>query len=180
MRALWMWRRVSELRFHPTAAPREIWNRRSYWRAGGAWVWPASWNWCRPALRAELKRSGARVLPQLLVLGVVAVLTSSCATRLTETLWEATDPGRYVAVPQDEVSEIELREQGVSYYKDNKLGLYYVEKTGLRRIGDWTVRFFATPVALTLDAAPVIVVVGAVLGAETLDKASDSSWTHWW
>jgi hypothetical protein len=92
--------------------------------------------------------------------GMVAVLTSSCAT---SALWRSTDPSEYVSVPQSEVSESELQESGVSYRKDDSAGVYYVEKTGLRRLGDYAIRGCATPVTVCLDVLPVITCIGAVL-----------------
>jgi len=110
---------------------------------------------------------------QFLVLGMIAVLTTSCATKK---LWEATDPEEYVSVSQSEVSESELRERGVDYRKDDEHGVYYVEKSSLRRLGDYSIRFFATPVTIVLDVAPAIVVVGGVLALESLDTEHQ---THW-
>lgn len=74
------------------------------------------------------------------------------------------------------MSEAELRERGVDYRKDDEHGVYYVEKTGLRRLGDYTIRFFLTPVAVVVDVAPAILVVGAVAGAFYLDSRSRSGW----
>jgi hypothetical protein len=66
---------------------------------------------------------------QLLVLGMIALLTTSWATKK---LWEATEPQEYVSVPQNEVSQAELRARGVDYRKDDEHGLYNVEKSTLR------------------------------------------------
>jgi hypothetical protein len=98
-------------------------------------------------------------LRQLLVIGMVATWATAC---VTTSLWKATDPEEYVAIPQNEVSESELRDSGLKYRKDDRQGLYYVEKSGLRRLGDYTIRFFATPVTVVLDAAPAIVVIGGL------------------
>jgi len=51
-----------------------------------------------------------------------------------------------------------------------------VEKSNLRRLGDYTVRFFAAPVTVVLDAALAIVVIGAIAGAESLDARSRAGW----
>jgi hypothetical protein len=98
-------------------------------------------------------------LRQLLLIGTVATWATAC---VTTSLWKATDPEEYVAIPQSEVSESELQESGLKYRKDDRQGLYYVEKSGLRRLGDYTIRFFATPVTVVLDAAPAIVVIGGL------------------
>jgi len=93
---------------------------------------------------------------------MVAMCAASC---LTTRLWKATDPVEYVAVSQNKISESELQERKVSYRKDDERGLYYVEKTSLRRLGDYTLRALAAPVTVVLDAAMAIVVVGAASGA---------------
>lgn len=111
----------------------------------------------------------AKNVAGLFVLGMVAVLTSSCATRA---LWRATDPLEYVAVPQDEVSESELQESGVSYRKDDEHGLYYVEKSSLRRLGDYSMRACATPVTVCLDVAPVISCILAMGALDDLARRS--------
>lgn len=95
------------------------------------------------------------------MMGMVAILASSCVTR---SLWRATDPQEYVSVPQSEVSESELQAPGVSYHKDDQQGVYYVEKTNLRRLGDYTIRALAAPATVVIDAGTVIVVVGAAAG----------------
>jgi len=92
-------------------------------------------------------------------LGMILILTASCAT---QSLWKATDPSEYLSVRQDEVSESELQERGVRYRKDNSRGVYYVEKTSLRRLGDYTVRAFGAPATVVLDTATAIVVVGTI------------------
>ncbi len=130
---------------------------RMFWCAAGELL---SGERSSPSLRWNMDHR------QLLVLGMIAVLTTSCATKK---LWEATDPEEYVSVPQSEVSEAELREQGVNYRKDDEHGVYYVEKSNFRRLGDYTIRFFATPVTVVLDAAPAIVVIGGVIALESLD-----------
>jgi len=103
-------------------------------------------------------------LRRLFMLGMVGILATSCVTR---SLWKATDPLEYVSVPQNEVSESELQERGVRYRKDDKRGLYYVEKTSLQRFGNYTIRMLATPATVVLDVAPVIVVIGAIAIAES-------------
>ena len=108
-------------------------------------------------------------LRQAFAVGMVAVLTSSCATRA---LWRATDPLEYVAVPQSEVSESELQKSGVDYRKDDEHGVYYVEKSSLRRLGDYTIRACATPVTVCLDVAPVITCIVTVAWLENLANQS--------
>jgi hypothetical protein len=96
---------------------------------------------------------------QLLMISTVATWATAC---VTTSLWKATDPEEYVSIQQKEVSESELQKSGLTYRKDDRHGVYYVEKSGLRRLGDYTIRFFATPVTVVLDAAPAIVVIGGL------------------
>lgn len=100
----------------------------------------------------------------------LAILTSACATKA---LWEATDPAEYVSVPQTDVSEAELRERGIDYRRDDTQGLYYVEKSNIRRLGDYSIRFFATPITVALDAVPAIVVIGTLYGLDRADNQKD-------
>jgi len=108
-------------------------------------------------------------------LGMILIMTTSCAT---QSLWKATDPSEYVSVRQDEVSESELQESGVHYRKDDSRGVYYVEKTSLRRLGDYTVRTFGTPATVIVDTAAVIVVVGAIGATMMVEDCRTSGGCH--
>ncbi|MDD5676873.1 MAG: hypothetical protein PHW60_02650 [Kiritimatiellae bacterium] len=51
----------------------------------------------------------------------------------------------------------------MKYYKDDQAKVYYVGKSSLRKLGDYSIRMFAVPVTVVLDAAPAILVVGAIV-----------------
>ena len=93
--------------------------------------------------------------PLLVIVGAIA-LTSGCATQV---LWQATNPDAIAAMPEDRVSEAELRERGVAYRKED--GLYYVGKTRSERFGDHALRFVFTPATVCLDVAPVLALAAA-------------------
>lgn len=107
----------------------------------------------------------AMMFGRILLAATISICVTSCVTK---SLWNATDPEEYVAIPQTEVSEADLQETGVRYRKDDRLGLYYVEKSSLRRFGDYTIRFFVTPVTVFLDTAPAIVVVVGLVALDSL------------
>ncbi len=96
-------------------------------------------------------------------LRVIAVLFFftfyGCAT---PTLWKATDPNKYVEVSADYISEEHLTSKGITYHRDDKRGVYYIEKDNLAKLKDYTVRVFATPVSVMLDATLSILVVGTL------------------
>jgi len=85
-------------------------------------------------------------------------LCTSCATY---TLWHRTDPSEYVVMPQSPATERFLAEHKLQSIKDDPHGLYFVEKSRLRKFKDYTIRTLGTPVTVTLDAATTVLVVGA-------------------
>lgn len=88
----------------------------------------------------------------VVVIALVASLTTSC---MTQKLWKATDPDAHSSIPQDQITEAELRERGIPYLKDDH-GLYIVGKTRRERIGDHVLRAVFTPATMCLDATPVV------------------------
>lgn len=89
----------------------------------------------------------------------MAALLSSCATKA---LWRATDPTNYVRVRSDLVTEDELKKKGLNYFKSDKDKAYYVEKNDFDKLRDVTLRIFATPITVIIDAATSIFVIGTV------------------
>ncbi len=94
-----------------------------------------------------------RVVSALMIVTMV-----SCAT---PALWKRTNPGEYVSVSAEDVTEGELREQGLAYFVSDDGMHYYVEKSFTTKFRDYTLRVFGTPVTVALDAV-LFVVVGAV------------------
>ena len=94
-----------------------------------------------------------------IILILLAALMASCATTA---LWESTDP--YVVMKQGEITEDELRAQGRTYERDDLFQLFFVQKRGLPKYKDYALRTVGTPVALAVDAALGLAVVGAYAG----------------
>jgi hypothetical protein len=79
---------------------------------------------------------------------------------VTAKLWEVTDPNTYVAINMKDISERELIDKKVKYFKNIENGFYYVEKGALQKFQDYSLRVLGTPITVAIDAATVIVVVG--------------------
>lgn len=87
---------------------------------------------------------------------LILALVSSCAT---SSLWKATDPGEFVRISMDDISEDELKEKELRYYKDPDHNAYYVEKTGIEKLRDYSLRLLATPFTVVMDAASIVIFV---------------------
>lgn len=92
------------------------------------------------------------------------MLVSSCCT---PALWDATDPCAYVQVAQGQVTDEELRGKGLKFYRDDAMGVFYVQKSGVRKLGDYMIRAVAIPVTVVVDAVTTIVVVGVLVNAKS-------------
>ena len=66
-------------------------------------------------------------------------------------------------MPEANISERVLQDRHLKYHKDDQAQVYYVEKSSLRKLGDYSIRMFAVPVTVIIDAAPAILVVGAIV-----------------
>lgn len=97
----------------------------------------------------------------MLILAVVA----SCAT---PELWQRTDPTEYVRVSTEDITEEELIAKGLTYLSSEDGEFFYVGKSLIEKLGDYTLRLLGTPIAVALDAA-MILVVGTV--SMTIDDA---------
>jgi len=80
---------------------------------------------------------------------------NSCTT---QALWDAVDPDEYIEVTESSVTVEQLESKGVGYYIDDSAGRVFVEKSGLRKFGNYTVRTFATPVTVTVDTVAFVVI----------------------
>ena len=101
---------------------------------------------------------------RLCIIAFSALLLSSCLYSTTTQLLNATEPNEYIRMPEANVSKRVLQDKHLKYYKDDKAQVYYVEKSSLRKLGDYSIRMFAVPVTVIIDAAPAIIVVGAIVG----------------
>ena len=72
-----------------------------------------------------------------------------------------------------DVSEQTLIAKKIPYYKSPGImgDGYVIPQSKVRQLGDYTIRFLATPITVTIDAATVVVVVG---GAILLMKANNA------
>ena len=101
--------------------------------------------------------------------GIVAILLVfplivSCTT---QALWEVTDPGEYVEVVDASITVEQLEAEGVNFYLNERNGRLYVEKSGMSRFANYTVRTLATPVTVVVDAAGTVVVVVVAAAAQS-------------
>jgi hypothetical protein len=103
------------------------------------------------------KGMSGKTIKRILVPAIAAVLITAC---VTTKLWEATDPHKFVEISMVDISEKELQNRQVKYYTDLRKRCYYVEKDGLQKFQDYTLRVLITPVTVVLDTATAIVVVG--------------------
>ena len=78
---------------------------------------------------------------------------------VTAKLWEVTDPNTYVAINMKDISERELIDKKVKYFKNDETGFYYVEKGALQKFQEYSLRILGTPITIAIDAATVILVV---------------------
>lgn len=81
-------------------------------------------------------------------------LCDSCATKA---LWEKTDPDEYVKIKFTEITEEELKERGVKYYRDDDKHAFYVDKDSFSKFKDYSIRVLATPVTIVIDATAVVI-----------------------
>ena len=86
---------------------------------------------------------------------LIVLLCNACATK---TLWENTNPGKYVKIEFSKITEEELLENGVKYIKDNSNQVFYVEKNSFAKLKDYTYRILGTPMTLVIDATTIVVV----------------------
>jgi len=108
----------------------------------------------------EMKTRGNALFMISVSFVLLLCFLSSCATR---SLWKETDPGKFVRISMDDITEDELKEKELRYYKDYIYHVYYVEKSGLEKLKDYSLRILGTPFTVVIDAATSIFVVGYVL-----------------
>jgi hypothetical protein len=96
-------------------------------------------------------------LKKIILVVLSATIIASC---VTTKLWEATDPNTYIAIDMKDISEKELIDKKVKYFKNYENGFYYVEKGALQKFQDYSLRVLGTPVTVVIDTATVILVVG--------------------
>ncbi|MBM4154034.1 MAG: hypothetical protein FJ221_03290 [Lentisphaerae bacterium] len=98
--------------------------------------------------------------PARSVLAGVLALLQGCATAR---LWEWTDPNERVWIGADAITEQALQARGIDYQVySGALGNGFLVRKNVRgRLWDYQLRALGTPVTLVLDAATVVVIIGA-------------------
>jgi hypothetical protein len=80
---------------------------------------------------------------------LIASLTSACTTAL----WEDTNPQEFVDITNTAISIEELKRQDIAFYVDQKSGRIFMEKSGMDRFKNYSLRALGTPVTLAVDIA---------------------------
>ena len=93
---------------------------------------------------------------------VILILCNSCATHF---LWEKYDPNEYVIISTSDISEEELKDKGLKFYRDNCKDIFYVEKDANRKLKDYSYRVIGTPITVVVDVVSTVavIVVGVML-----------------
>lgn len=100
----------------------------------------------------------------LVPLLLIAFLCSSCCTNA---LWDSYDPDGYIQIGYTEITEQELQAKKMDFIKDDENSSYYVPKSNMRKLSEYSIRLLATPVTVAVDTA-IIVISGVALSlAET-------------
>ncbi len=110
---------------------------------------------------AKERRPDYMAARQICMLIILTTFIMSCATTK---LWEATDPYKYIEISMVDITEKELIDKKVRYYKDAQKRVYYVEKSGAEKFQGYALRILATPLTIAVDAATVILVIGLLHG----------------
>ena len=105
-------------------------------------------------------------------LGAVMLFASSCAiweVSSTHGMWDATNPHERIWVSAKEVTEQQLIDKKISYYKSSGVlgDGYLIPKSKVRQLGDYTIRVLVTPILVTVDAATIVSIVGAAALAQS-------------
>jgi hypothetical protein len=113
-----------------------------------------------PSHRSQPRKPRKAQLHQAVIVGLILVLCTSCTTWH---VWNWADPTDYVMMSHTDETRDYLAKRHLDFYEDAEQRVYFVEKNGLQKFKDYTIRTFATPVTLTVDTATTIVVVGAAV-----------------
>ena len=95
-------------------------------------------------------------LKYLLLFVIVSIFCTSCVTKK---LWENTNPNEYVKISASDITAEELKEKGIEYIRYYNGGDFYVKKSALLKLKDYTLRLFITPFTVVIDATVSTVAV---------------------
>jgi hypothetical protein len=114
------------------------------------------------AINTSLHQTLARqYMSHLITTLAIFLICSACATK---TLWKHTNPEEYVSIRYSEITEEKLKEEKIEYIKDDTYGVFYVKKSAMLKLKDYTLRVFLTPITVVVDATiGTVVIVGSVL-----------------
>ena len=90
---------------------------------------------------------------------LIIVISILCASCVTKKLWENTNPSEYVKISANDITAEELKEKGIEYIRYYNGGDFYVKKSALLKLKDYTLRLFITPITLVIDATVSTVAV---------------------
>jgi hypothetical protein len=103
----------------------------------------------------------------ILVISLLSFFLISCATK---EVYKNYDPNEYVRIDSTSITEAELIKNDIAYYKKTlvhsskgETQALYIEKSSAEKFRDYSIRAFATPVTVVVDAAVGVVVVGIIL-----------------
>ena len=82
-------------------------------------------------------------------------------------MWESYDPDGYIQIEYAEITEQELLDKEVEYIKSDATSSYYVPKSNMRKLSEYSIRLLATPVTVTVDAALIVISGVAMSLAQT-------------
>ncbi|MDH3348676.1 MAG: hypothetical protein OEM02_11345 [Desulfobulbaceae bacterium] len=85
---------------------------------------------------------------------------NSCATPY---IWKKTDPDKYVKIDFSKITEEELQDKEVKYYRDDTQHAFFAEMDSFAKFKNYSLRTLATPIAVILDTTAVILVVAAMV-----------------
>lgn len=105
----------------------------------------------------------------LISLALGCLMLTSCAT---PALWKHTNPHEYVVIKRTPEAQARIERSGLDYRMDEERGLIFVEKSKLRKLQDYTIRFFGTPIAIAADASAVgaVIFVISQAGGEHVEE----------
>ncbi len=114
----------------------------------------------------------------ILIIFSILIISSGCSKRVmrkscTGKLWKYTDTERDYRVSEKMIKEEELIKNKVKYRKEG--GVYFIEKSQLRKMSDNTLRVVGTPVTIVTDGVIVIGIVVGVVAYGFLKMKSSSS-----
>ncbi len=92
---------------------------------------------------------------------LTTIFLTSCTTT---SLWRSTDPDECIEISFDEMTEEDLKSDGIPYRKDEDRQLFYVERnTKQQKFRDYALRVAGTPFTLAADACMLFVPYGGLV-----------------